>query len=375
MKDMSRRQTATLTVVVFYILLISVSVVMGMVTRTDPPQVVSGGLFNTTNSSTYLSPGWGKLAVYGGIVVILFYIGRFILSGGSDTTESRQKLLSTLFIIILAGFAFTGGVSWTGQILGENVLYNHANNFLNKQFTDASAEFELFLGVSTALDVVSSVKLSAVVVSVKAGALLQPITTFMNKITWSVWDFIISISIQKVLLIFGHRYAMTTLFPLGLISYLFPGFRKAGAFLIALSLALWIVFPLTVVVILEPVTQMVHEDPSSYIKTFSVKHLISEVVNSIKNVIPSPLSGQTQPPSLYQISNASTTGSNALLSLIFVAPLAAIFTWWAKMFIIWYFIPAINIVFFIIVVFSLTEELGGETSVFSKVSSSFIRFK
>ncbi len=118
---MSRRQTGIFIVVVFYILLISVSVVMGMVTRTDPPQVVSGGLFNSTNSSTYISSGWGKLAVYGGMVVILFYIGRFILSGGSDTTESRQKLLSTLFIIILAGFAFTGGISWTGQIMGENV--------------------------------------------------------------------------------------------------------------------------------------------------------------------------------------------------------------------------------------------------------------
>ncbi len=346
-----------------------------MVTHTDPPQVVNGGLFNNTTSSTYLSHGWGKLAVYGGMVVILFYIGRFILSGGSDTTESRQKLLSTMFIIILAGFAFTGGISWTGQIMGENVLYNHANNFLNKQFIDATSEFELFLGISTALDVVSSVKLSAVVVSVKAGALLQPIMTLMNKITWSLWDFIISISIQKVLLIFGHRYAMGTLFPLGLIAYLFPGFKKAGAFLIALSLALWIIFPLTVVVILEPVTQMIHEDPSSYIKNFSVKHIISEVISSIKKVIPSPLSGHAKPPSLYQMSNASTTGSNALLSLIFVAPLGIIFTWWAKMFVIWYFIPAINIVFFIIFVFSLTEELGGETSVFSKFSSSLIRFK
>ncbi len=372
---MSRRQTAIFIVVVVYILLISTSIVMAMVTHTDPPQVVNGGLFNNTTSSTYLSHGWGKLAVYGGMVVILFYIGRFILSGGSDTTESRQKLLSTMFIIILAGFAFTGGISWTGQIMGENVLYNHANNFLNKQFIDATSEFELFLGISTALDVVSSVKLSAVVVSVKAGALLQPIMTLMNKITWSLWDFIISISIQKVLLIFGHRYAMGTLFPLGLIAYLFPGFKKAGAFLIALSLALWIIFPLTVVVILEPVTQMIHEDPSSYIKNFSVKHIISEVISSIKKVIPSPLSGHAKPPSLYQMSNASTTGSNALLSLIFVAPLGIIFTWWAKMFVIWYFIPAINIVFFIIFVFSLTEELGGETSVFSKFSSSLIRFK
>ncbi len=62
------------------------------------------------------------------------------------------------------------GLDRTGQVLGENVLYNHATNFLNKQFTDATAEFELFLGVSTALDVVSSVKVSAVIVSVRAGA-------------------------------------------------------------------------------------------------------------------------------------------------------------------------------------------------------------
>jgi len=67
--------------------------------------------------------------------------------------------------------------------------------------------------------------------------------TFVNKITWSILDFIISISIHQVLLIFGNRYAMSTLFPLGLVLLLIPVLRPAGSFLVAQAVALWLILP------------------------------------------------------------------------------------------------------------------------------------
>jgi len=45
-----------------------------------------------------------------------------------------------------------------------------------------------------------------------------------------------------------------------------------------------------------------------------------------------------------------------------------VFEWWAPKAIMWYFVPIINMIFFIILVINLTDILGGESKVLGRMS-------
>jgi hypothetical protein len=307
---------------------------------------------------------WAHIVVYAGMAAIIFYLGYVLVSSGEgprDLDEKKRKLASLFFLITLATFALTGGVDWLGSVTGVGWLYDTSSEFLNDQVSATTDTFASVLGVYEVMALVSTLKIGislGISAEVKAGELLRPISKVTEILLWSAWGFVTSMSIHKVILDFGHRYAMGSIFPLGLLFYILPGLRRAGAFLISVSIALWIFFPLTVVAVMIPVSDMIKTDPQDY---YDINVPIGDVYGSL-GTLANPVAA---PPAVSGIFLKTT--KEAFVNFVF--------EWWAEKAMLWYFVPVINVVFFIILVLGLTEAIGGESNVLGRMSRVMVPFR
>jgi hypothetical protein len=307
---------------------------------------------------------WAHIVVYAGMAAIIFYLGYVLVSSGSghrDLDEKKRKLASLFFLITLATFALTGGIDWVGSATGVGWLYDTSSDFLNDQISATTDTFTSVLGVYEVMALASSLKIGinlGVSAEVKVGELIRPVSRVTEILLWSAWGFVSSMSVHKAILEFGHRYAMGSVFPLGLLFYILPGLRRAGAFLISVSVALWLFFPLTVVAVMIPVSDMIRADPEDY---YDINVPIGDVYGRLE-VLANPLAA---PPAVSQLFLKTTKE-------VFVN---FVFEWWAEKAMLWYFVPVINAVFFIILVLGLTEAIGGESNVLGRMSRVMVPFR
>ncbi|MEM3454972.1 MAG: hypothetical protein QXF07_00095 [Candidatus Micrarchaeia archaeon] len=139
-----------------------------------------------------------------------------VYSGASTLTIDLSKILSWLLTMVgsIAGLT-TGGV---GVIAGGLGGFGIAN--LAKAITGLKLELGL-------------------------GAPFSMISNIISNILSGLVPFLLAFFVQKELLFFIQYTALPVLFPTGVLLRTFPITRKAGSTLIALSLTLFIVYPLT----------------------------------------------------------------------------------------------------------------------------------
>lgn len=93
----------------------------------------------------------------------------------------------------------------------------------------------------------SSLNINAVVVSVSLGAVLKPAVTLLNYVISALTFTMAGLEMQSILLQFIAGTALSVLIPAGLILRAFYFTRRLGGAILALTIALFAVFPLTYV--------------------------------------------------------------------------------------------------------------------------------
>lgn len=99
--------------------------------------------------------------------------------------------------------------------------------------------------LSTLLGAIASLELNLLIVSLNFSYIVKPLLNEIQYIINLLTATAVSISVQAFLLIFISLTALTIILPLGLILRSFYPTRKLGGFFIAVSIGLYIVFPLS----------------------------------------------------------------------------------------------------------------------------------
>ena len=153
----------------------------------------------------------------------------------------------------------SNGTSFSCQaIMQNNAALCFASNYLNgpKQYTFMNRSYDSLMTISTGflaslvalnsvLGILAGIKISLVIVSLSFAGVMQP---FLNEIQYAISALIaiiVGISIESSLLSFVALTATTLVLPIGLLLRTFYPTRKLGGFFIALSIGMYVVFPLS----------------------------------------------------------------------------------------------------------------------------------
>jgi len=349
--------------------------------------LLAGGVFGATSGSDTGLPDeeWAQVFVWAGMIGVLFFIGKILISDEREMGDNARKALNTLFYMVLAAFAMSGGVDMIGGVLGVDYLYDEASSFLNTQVQETTEEFVKVLSIYEVLQVVSSFKIgfgagwslgphATASLKIDMADIMGPINSLMGMLVWSIWGFVASMSIQKILLEFGHNYAMSAFLPLGILFFILPGLNRAGGLLISIAIGMWLLFPLTVNLILMPAADMVQgsstdlmEEPTLVdLQNLSVGGIISSYADQVKEMVKCFVDPTCS------VASSSFLGGLSWARAEFVQYL---FGYWAKKFMIWYLVPIINLLFFVVFVINMTDMLGGEEKTLSKWANNIFRFR
>ncbi len=369
---MKGRMFAALAVLLVYTAYVFGAGAVAAAQGAPPPGVASA--MGAGSGQAQQGAGWVQIIAYVGMLGILAQIARMMLHRDEEElSESRRNLLSALATLVLAVFALTHGIQWLGDVTGANgVLYSTAESFLQQQFIETLDRFTSALLLYEAVQAASSIQFGfefVVKADIDMGDFLKPVSELADKLLWSIWGFVASMALHKILLVFGHRYAMSTLFPLGLVLWLFPGLRGAGAFLISVSLALWLFFPLTVVAVLMPAASLVQHDPvgifSGPLGNESAKDYLADTFGASSN--------STWRRVIEGLVDTVPPLQSALVAMQSLDDLVrSLANWWAEMFILWYLLPGINIIFLLITIVSLSDVLGGESRTLGRLAKALL---
>ncbi len=102
-------------------------------------------------------------------------------------------------------------------------------------------------GIYTILGLIASLKFSIGIVSITLSTLLRPILSIERDIIEMLTFINLSIYVQSVLLKFVDIVSLSVLLPVGMILRVFYFTRRLGSSILALTLALFMVFPMTYV--------------------------------------------------------------------------------------------------------------------------------
>ena len=103
------------------------------------------------------------------------------------------------------------------------------------------------LGLNTILGVIASINVNLVIVSISLGPIVNPLMSQIMYFVRILTAISISVLVQSSILIFITLTGVTIILPAGLILRAFYMTRKIGGFLIALSIGLYVVLPLSYV--------------------------------------------------------------------------------------------------------------------------------
>ncbi len=197
------------------------------------------------------------------------------------------------------------------------------------------------------LAVISSISISIAVISFSFSALLQPLLHQLSIIIGMLTMIIVGIEIQAMLLQFVAIVALPVLLPTGIVLRCFYFTRRLGGAIIALSVALLVVFPMAYLLN----AQMI----STYSSTESFASLMSNAQN-IQNKMYSTLNMDNATKSVLwglsnDISNFASGAENAITSM---------FSYIASIIVEVVFLPTFSIILTIISAREIARILGSE---------------
>ncbi len=193
-----------------------------------------------------------RLAVYLGTAVLLLRVVQLLVLvpvlEGRELSAAQARILSTAAQVSLVVFALAGGF----DVLAAQL-----------QVEDIQTSAREFVLTHQRWVVEAAVQVSVLQSSAGVAARLPPLG-----VVWSVLDVIRArlfdaaevISVVLVLLEFGERYAMSTLFPAGVIMLILPGLRYAGGFLTGVAVLFWLTVPAVLTGAVAPLARLMGAD-------------------------------------------------------------------------------------------------------------------
>jgi hypothetical protein len=168
---------------------------------------------------------------------------------------TKGEMFQVFASLAIAGFIFAGGLEWVLSLLGGERLYEDAKVFIDETWNRALKLYVETLAIRGLAHLLASVEVGGeagiVVVGVSLGAhpfaFLKPIAASLNRLGWFFILILFSLKVHSTLLWFGHAIALKALLGPGVLLRAFKLTRVAGAFLIGLAIALYLVFPAVVV--------------------------------------------------------------------------------------------------------------------------------
>jgi hypothetical protein len=168
---------------------------------------------------------------------------------------TKGEMFQVFASLAIAGFVFAGGLEWVLDLIGGERLYNEAKGFIDGVWNRALRLYVETLAIRGLAHLLASVEVGGeagiVIVGVNVGAhpfaFLKPIAASLNRMGWFFLLVLFSLKVHSTLLWFGHAIALKALLGPGVLLRAFKLTRVAGAFLIGLAIALYLVFPAVVV--------------------------------------------------------------------------------------------------------------------------------
>lgn len=164
--------------------------------------------------------------------------------------ELYQTVIATIWVVIVAGLAITSCTVACGASGGNNPFV------VAVQYTQ-SVQNSMENSIVYLIGYAREQQVNAAVLVdfgggfgdlyIKPFAGCAEIANSIQTVTSVFTTFLGSLVVQQMALSFIYTSAFTVLLPLGFVLRILPFFREAGAFLIGLALALYVVFPLTYV--------------------------------------------------------------------------------------------------------------------------------
>lgn len=201
-----------------------------------------------------------------------------------------------------------------------------------------------------AVSFIASIKVTAVMVSFGFGTLLQPVVGMLRYVIEALSFTLASLEIQGVLLYFIAATSLSALLPIGLILRSFYFTRRLGGAIIAITIALFVVFPLTYVMDAQLV--------SAYSAGTSGVGAISSTANSLKENVSGSLLSANVPTSV--LSDISS-GISSFVSMV-EADLTTVMNIVAMIIVEAFFLPLFSVMLTIVSARELARILGSELS-------------
>jgi hypothetical protein len=326
-------------------------------------------------TSRYPEQGWVLLVFYVGTLALILSIIALLIKAAKDEEidEDLTRLASIFLVILIASFSLAGGVQWLGRVSGiDGLVYQRAESYLDSQILHVTGTYAAILSAYETLMTISGITVKAeggvsfviegkLGVSLNFGKPLKPITIIIEKLLSSVEAFVASIYLHKILLVFGHKYAMSTLFPVGVVLWVFPWTRKAGSLLIAVAITLWLVFPFTVILILEQTSKLVSQDERAFL-SLPLNPLLESGMQEIRS------QQENLTDKAWGLAKIIVGGALHPQISFVTSFLNAVFNWWAQMFVTWLLVPMINIIFLIFMIMNIADAIGGEAKPFARLA-------
>ena len=281
----------------------------------------------------------------------------------------KSEMAAIVLVVAFAGFCYGGGLIWLLDFLGLDNVYREAFDFLigvAKQITEAHMlAVTVYILAAMAKGAAESVAhlpvvggaLYVLVAAPEAQANL--IQEFIMEAVLPSLKLPFAIVLMHISMLSIGALSSKIFLPAGLIMRALPPTKVAGAFLIALTIALWVVFPFTVVYVYKP---MYEETKGAVME--AAKEEVELKIENLKNILESIKEGN--------IGESLVKALRASLDAVII-PMISFFTMFlAFLYTRWVLLPFLNLILLILLVASLTEMMG-EGGIITRMVYRFIR--
>jgi len=313
------------------------------------------------------------LAALVSILCLGIAYGISVIFGLNWEMTIKSEMVSVLLLVAFAGFCYGGGLLWLLDLLGLDCIYREAFDFLITVVRHIIEAQILAITIYTLAAAAKGVADSIAHIPLVGGALYFLVAApeaQANLIQNFIMKSVLPSLRLPLVMVFMHislleigALSTKVFLPAGLVMRALPPTKIAGAFLIALTAALWAVFPFTIVYIYKP---MYEESGKTAVDTAKeeLRWKIDELKNKRDDILQSIATGN--------IGQALVTGFAAALDAVITSTITFFTLFIAFLYTRWVLIPFVNLILLILLVASLTEMMG-EGGIITRMVYRFIR--
>ena len=202
------------------------------------------------------------LAALVSILCLGIAYGISVIFGLNWEMTIKSEMVSVLLLVAFAGFCYGGGLLWLLDLLGLDCIYREAFDFLITVVRHIMEAQILAITIYTLAAAAKGVADSIAHIPLVGGALYFLVAApeaQANLIQNFIMKSVLPSLRLPLVMVFMHislleigALSTKVFLPAGLVMRALPPTKIAGAFLIALTAALWAVFPFTIVYIYKP---------------------------------------------------------------------------------------------------------------------------